>query len=151
MKTLSLISSLVLAAGIAACGGPQTRPISDISSGGIGTYSDVQYGTVSGIEQFQAAPRASGIGAAIGGVAGGLLGSQIGGGRGRDAATVAGVVGGAVAGHELEKRRAGAQTAYRVIVRTDHGGTQAYEQASIGDLRVGDRVVVENGQVFRRY
>lgn len=151
MKRVNLISTMVLAATLTACGSPEPRPVSDISTSGVGAYRGVQYGTVSSIEQIESQGRTSGLGAAIGGVAGGLAGRQIGSGTGRDVATVAGAVGGAVIGNQVEKRRAGPETAYRVTIRSDGGGYQSYEQATIGDLRVGDRVIVEDGQVFRRY
>ena len=112
----------------------------------------VEYGRVIGVElvRTQQPGQASGAGVVIGGIAGGVLGRQIGGGSGRDLATIAGVAGGALAGNAIEKN---AQTAtrdsYRVSVQVDNGTNRAYDMASAGDLRVGDRVRIENGQLYR--
>lgn len=112
----------------------------------------VEYGRVSNVEVFQIQGKAqgSGVGALIGGVAGAVVGRQIGGGSGRDAATVLGAVGGAVAGNAVEKNRAGEFTeSFRVSVQLDNGSFRSYDLPSAGQLRIGDRVRVENGQLFR--
>jgi outer membrane lipoprotein SlyB len=112
----------------------------------------VEYGRVSNIEVFQAQQQAqgSGLGAILGGVAGAVVGHQIGGGTGRDVATVAGAVGGAVAGNAIEKgRNPNGSQSYRVNVQMDHGGVRSYDVPSTGELRIGDRVRVQNGQIFR--
>ena len=112
----------------------------------------VEYGRVSNIEVFQAQQQAqgSGVGAVLGGVAGAVVGRQIGGGTGRDVATIAGAVGGAVAGNAIEKNRnPNVSQAYRVTVQLDNGAARAYDLPSTGDLRTGDRVRVQNGQLFR--
>lgn len=112
----------------------------------------VEYGRVSNLETFQTQERAqgSGLGAVIGGVAGAVVGRQIGGGSGRDIATVVGAVGGAVAGNEIEKNRnPNVSQAYRVTVQLDNGGARAYDVPSTGELRIGDRVRIQNGQLFR--
>ena len=88
----------------------------------------------------------------IGGVAGAVVGSQIGNGSGRTAATVIGAVGGAVAGNAIEKSRTAntaAGESYRVSVQLDNGSLRAYDMVSYGDLRINDRVRVENNQVYR--
>jgi outer membrane lipoprotein SlyB len=87
----------------------------------------------------------------IGGVAGGLLGNQIGGGSGRTAATVLGAVGGAAVGSHLARNSAGAttQAGYRITMQTDQGQIRTYEVPATGDLRVGDRVRVDNGVIYR--
>jgi outer membrane lipoprotein SlyB len=61
---------------------------------------------------------------------------------------VAGAVGGAVAGHQIEKSTK-KQDVYRIRVRLDKGGYQTISQQSIADLRVGDRVRIENDHVSR--
>ena len=112
----------------------------------------VEYGRVSNMETFQTQERAqgSGLGAVIGGVAGAVVGRQIGGGTGRDIATVAGAVGGAVAGNAIEKNRnTNVGQAFRVTVQLDNGGARAYDVPSTGELRIGDRVRIQNGQLFR--
>ncbi len=114
----------------------------------------IEYGRVSNVEvvRMQQPSAGPGIGAVIGGVAGAVVGNQIGAGGGRTAATVIGAVGGAVAGNAIEKSRAANTSAgesYRVSVQMDNGPMRAYDMSSYGDLRIGDRVRIENGQLYR--
>jgi len=118
------------------------------------SYSNATYGVIDAIEiasESSGGIGGSGIGAGavIGGVVGGVLGHQIGSGTGQDVATAAGVVGGAVVGHQIEKSNKQQQNVYRIRVRLDNGGYQSVTLQSIGDLRVGDRVRVENNNVSR--
>jgi outer membrane lipoprotein SlyB len=111
-----------------------------------------EYGRVSNVEVLRTPEqgRGSGVGAILGGVAGAVVGRQIGGGSGRDAATVVGAVGGAVAGNAIEKNRnSSVRESYRVSIQLDNGTARAYDVPSYGELRVGDRVRIENGQIFR--
>jgi outer membrane lipoprotein SlyB len=87
-------------------------------------------------------------GTLIGGIAGGVIGHQIGSGRGNTAATIAGAIGGAVGGSELEKKQ-GQATRYRVTVRLDSGSSLIVEETRGPNLRVGDRVRIENGHLDR--
>lgn len=89
-----------------------------------------------------------GLGSVAGAVIGGVAGHQVGGGSGNTAATIAGAAGGAYIGHQLEKRKQAA-SAYRITVRMENGDYQTLIQPSIGDLRVGDRVRIENGALQR--
>lgn len=111
------------------------------------------YGVVNSITPIKTDNSASnpiGVGTVIGGVVGGLLGNQVGGGNGKTAATAAGVVGGAVVGHQIEKNSNTTGTnAYRIGVRMDNGNYADFTQANIGDLRIGDRVRIDNGVVTR--
>ncbi|MFS2036199.1 glycine zipper 2TM domain-containing protein [Polaromonas sp. CT11-55] len=113
----------------------------------------VEYGRVSNVEVFrtQEQARSSGVGAILGGVAGAVVGHQIGGGTGKDVATVVGAVGGAVAGNAIEKNRnpGAVRETYRVSVQLDNGTGRAYDVPSTGDLRIGDRVRIENGLLYR--
>jgi outer membrane lipoprotein SlyB len=112
----------------------------------------VEYGRVTNVEVFQNQQQGqgTGLGAVLGGVAGAVVGHQIGGGTGKDVATVAGAVGGAVAGNAIEKNRnSGVSQTYRVSVQLERGGVRAYDLPSSGDLRIGERVRIENGQLFR--
>lgn|GEM_PF-220066 len=112
----------------------------------------VEYGRVTNMEVFQTQEqgRGTGLGAVLGGVAGAVVGHQIGGGTGRDLATIAGGVGGAVAGNAIEKNRnSGVGQAYRVTVQLDNGGARSYDMPATGELRIGDRVRIQNGQLFR--
>ena len=64
--------------------------------------------------------------------------------------TIAGAAGGAYVGHELENRNQQQADAYRVTVRMEDGSNQTLMQNTSDDIRVGDRVRIENG-VARRY
>ena len=152
------VSSAVALASLMACAPMNPAPVSTFptsttSSNTQGAY--VEYGRVKNVEiiRTQAPPPSGpGIGAVIGGVAGAVVGSQIGQGSGRTAATVIGAVGGAVAGDAIEKSRTAntaAGESYRVSVQLDNGAVRFYDVASYGELRIGDRVRIENGQLFR--
>ena len=150
MKTPKIVIAtfLTVAALMSGCASTDTSPVSSSSS-----YSGSTYGVVDAIELVRGSSdgiggSGIGAGAVIGGVVGGVLGHQVGGGTGQDIATVAGVVGGAVAGHQIEKSTK-QKDAYRIRVRLDNGGYQTVTQPSINDLRVGDRVRIENGNLYR--
>ena len=111
-----------------------------------------EYGRVTNIQVLQSQEQASttGAGAIIGGIAGAIIGNQIGGGSGRNVARVAGIAGGALAGNAIEKNnRTQTVQTYRVSVQTDNGSLRAYDIPALNDLRAGDRVRIENGQLFR--
>lgn len=120
-----------------------------------GAYSG--YGVVQSIDLVQQSQQSTGIagtgvgvGAIAGAVVGGILGNQVGGGTGNTAATVLGAAGGAYAGNEIEKRNQQQVSAYKLTVRMNDGSYQTLTQATNVDVRVGDRVVIDNG-VARRY
>jgi outer membrane lipoprotein SlyB len=85
-------------------------------------------------------------GTVIGGIAGGMIGHQI--GSGNAAATVLGAVGGAVVGNEIEKRQV-QTTRYRITVQLDSGSSLIVEETRDLNLRVGDRVRIDDGHVHR--
>lgn len=148
MKTQSLLLASLFALGIlAGCATPDQRQVSD--TGYSSNY--VAYGVVDSIQQSRGGIADSGIGAGavIGGVVGGVLGNQVGGGTGKTIATVAGVAGGALIGHQVDKNRQGNNLTYTVNVRLNNGDMQVIHMDGISDLRVGDRVRIENGQLFR--
>jgi outer membrane lipoprotein SlyB len=169
-RLISSASAVLVLAGLTACA-PMSPPVSDANYPA--TYPNanypnpsypaanypanqqnryVEYGRVSNVEVFrtQEPARGSGVGAVLGGVAGAVVGHQIGGGTGKDIATVAGAVGGAVAGNAIEKNRnSTVRETYRVSVQLDNGTGRAYDVPSTGDLRIGDRVRIENGQIYR--
>jgi len=93
-----------------------------------------------------------GAGTIAGAVVGGILGHQVGGGSGNTAATVLGAAGGAYAGHALENNNQATQlvNAYQFTVRLSNGSYQTYTQTTSTDIRVGDRVQIDNG-TLRRY
>jgi outer membrane lipoprotein SlyB len=170
LRITSVVSSIVLLAGLAACGAQPlggtapmgsyptstypaaTYPASSYPAGNVNP-AYVEYGRVTNIEviRTQGTVQGTGAGAIIGGIAGGVIGNQVGGGTGRDVARIAGVVGGALAGNAIEKNTRTPQVneTYRISVQTDNGARRSYDLASSGDLRPGDRVRIENGQLFR--
>ncbi|MDM0076342.1 glycine zipper 2TM domain-containing protein [Variovorax sp. J2P1-59] len=158
IRSLSVGASLVALATLTACVAPapvyQTSryPYQPVQPMAQGPY--VEYGRVANIEVLRsetAGTGSSGVGAIAGGLLGGVAGNQIGKGNGRTAATVAGVVGGALLGNSIESNRNGprAYESYRVSVQTDNGGYRAFDVPSPGDLRIGDRVRIDNGQISR--
>jgi outer membrane lipoprotein SlyB len=91
--------------------------------------------------------KSTGAGAVVGGVLGGVVGNQFGKGDGKKAMTVVGAVGGAVAGNEIERHKNKKVVGYRVKVQLDNGESRTFEPAQLGDLKVGDRVRVDHGQL----
>ena len=140
-------------------GSTNTYPTSTVATYPSGTYSTaaLEYGRVTNIEYMPtgtSAPISSNsgiIGAVVGGLLGAGVGSTIGSGAGRTAATVLGGVAGAAVGSHVARNQAGVTTSpgYRVSVQTDGGGMRTYEVSATGDLRVGDRVRVENNVIYR--
>ena len=155
--------TMALATLLAACSNyPMTSQGPQYPAGPqpqVGTATPtLEYGRVTSIEYVPAGTSTAArppnvIGAVVGGVAGAALGRQIGGGTGRDVATVLGGVAGATVGSQVGRNQpqAAATTtpAYRVTVQTDQGVLRTYEVGSPGDLRVGDRVRVENNVIYR--
>jgi len=107
------------------------------------------YGTIESIQIKQGKAATSGAGAVAGGLVGALLGNQVGSGSGRAAATVAGAVGGAVVGNTVEGNRSEAKEEYQISVRMDNGDYRMVNQDSVYDLRVGNRVRLVDGRVYR--
>ena len=109
----------------------------------------VDFGAIEAIEIFRSVDnRPVNVGTVLGGLAGGVIGHQIGSGRGNTAATIAGALGGAVVGTEIEKKQVQG-TRYRITVRLDSGSTLIVEDTRDVNLRVGDRVRVENNRLHR--
>lgn len=160
-RPLAAAAVVVLAASLAACGHNRPAPAPQYSGGYSSGYqtapvypnnpAGTEYGRVSNIEVLQGRSQGtSGAGAVIGAVVGGVLGNQIGKGSGRAAATGVGIVGGAVAGNAIEGRNNSQEVqGYRLSVQLDQGGYRVYDVASPGDLRIGDRVRLYNGQISR--
>ncbi|MEJ6023790.1 outer membrane lipoprotein [Ramlibacter sp. PS4R-6] len=111
-----------------------------------------EYGRIVNIEYFAGGVSRSGPnvpGAIIGAVAGAVVGNQIGGGSGRDAATVLGGVAGAAVGSQVGRTTTVSEALYRVTVQTDTGIVRYYDVPATGDLRVGDRVRIDSGVIYR--
>jgi outer membrane lipoprotein SlyB len=169
-RFITAASAVGLSAVLVACGtpdpyGPNNYPVSAPAPGATypyGTYpgqpvAAVEYGRVINVSMISAgtgpAPTGrSAAGGVIGAIVGGLLGNQIGGGSGRTAATVLGAAGGAVAGSQIGRATAPSYNAaypvYRITVQTEQGITRTYDVNATADLRVGDRVRIENGVIY---
>lgn len=126
---------------------PYSNPPSTVYSSPSNAYA--QYGQVQRISVVPVAARNSGAGAILGAVIGAVVGNQVGSGQGRAAATVVGAVGGAVAGNEIQKRNRRDDEVFRVNVRMDDGSYRDFDVQRIDDLREGDRVKFEGGQLHR--
>jgi outer membrane lipoprotein SlyB len=145
---LKQYASIVLAAaalGLAGCETPATRTVSEPQAGYPAHPAQVaRYGYVESIQVVQVDPQATGIGAIGGAVAGGALGRGVIGGT---PATVGGAVVGGVVGHEVERRVRGPGEAYQFVVRFDDGTRHTIVQEAHGNIRIGDRVRVQDGVV----
>ena len=148
----------VIAAGalISGCASsPPSYNNGGYASGGYATgynnTASMGYGTIESIQVTQAGARTSGGGAIVGGLVGALAGNQVGSGSGRTAATVAGGVAGAAIGNSVERNRnaGNGQEMYQVNVRMDNGEYRTVVQDSVYDLRVGNRVRLVDGRVYR--
>ncbi len=106
-------------------------------------------GRVRSIEVIPVAARSSGAGAVLGAIIGGVIGHQVGGGTGNALATGVGAVGGAVAGNAIERHNKRDDEIFRVGVRFEDGSVRSYDYQRIDDLRVGDHVKLEGGQIHR--
>jgi outer membrane lipoprotein SlyB len=157
-RLASLAGAGAIAAAMAGCVYSPTVPLSGPAPV-VYTAPDytppaasLEYGRVTSIEYFPGGVARSGVnvpGAIIGGVAGAILGNQIGSGSGRDAATVLGGAAGAAVGSQVGRTTTATDALYRVTLQTEQGITRVYDVPATGDLRVGDRVRVENGVIYR--
>ena len=158
-RLVAVVTGGIVAATLAACS-TYTTPVATYPTSApypvaTAPVAGVEFGRVTNIEYLPAgtvAPAGNNVlGAIVGGVAGAALGSTIGGGSGRTAATVLGGAAGALIGSQIARNASGATMApgYRVTVQTDHGAMRMYEVSSTGDLRIGDRVRVDGGVIYR--
>jgi outer membrane lipoprotein SlyB len=110
------------------------------------------YGSVHAIEEVRPEKSGIGVGAVAGAVIGGLIGHQVGEGDGNTAATVIGAAGGALIGHQIEKRVKEQDERYRLVIRMENGSYQTVEQKTdFVDLRIGDRLYIDDEGTIRRY
>jgi outer membrane lipoprotein SlyB len=157
MKATRTLAALVATSAIlGGCASNSSQPYgNDAYRDGYNTsYRDsaaAGYGTIESIQVTNGEARTSGAGAIVGGLVGALAGNQVGSGGGRTAATVAGGVAGAAIGNNVERNRnAGdGQQMYAVNIRLDNGEYRTIVQDSVYDLRVGNRVRVVDGRVYR--
>jgi outer membrane lipoprotein SlyB len=157
MKATRTLAALVAAGAIlGGCASNTSQPnyAHDGYRGGYDNRYDntasAGYGTIESIQVTNAEGRSSGAGAIVGGLVGALAGNQVGSGGGRTAATVAGGVAGAAIGNRVEQNRnADGQQMYSVNIRLDNGEYRTVVQDSVYDLRVGNRVRIVDGRVYR--
>jgi len=154
MKTPRTLIAATVAAVALLSGCASSPSYSNANNGygsGYNNNASMGYGVIESIQVTQAENRTSGGGAVVGALVGALAGNQIGSGSGRTAATVAGGVGGALVGNNIEKNRNanGGQEMYQVNVRMDNGEYRTVVQDSVYDLRVGNRVRMVDGRVYR--
>ena len=152
MKSTHTIAALVIAstAVLSGCASTSSQPVNNNGAYNNSSSASMGYGTIDSIQVTRGAAQTSGGGAVVGGLVGALVGNQIGSGSGRTAATVAGAVGGAVVGNNVESNRnANAQDQYQINVRLDNGDYRTVVQDSVYDLRVGNRVRLVDGRVYR--
>jgi outer membrane lipoprotein SlyB len=143
-KISTRAASIAVVAALSACSSEPRRPDTMPSVSSSSEMHTTQYGRVVDIQSTE---RKGVSGRILGAVIGAAVGSQVGSGSGRAAATGVGAVGGAVAGNQVDQRRA--DQVYRVSVRFDDGTTRQFDFERVDDLRVGDRVRWDNGQVYR--
>jgi outer membrane lipoprotein SlyB len=153
MKPTRIVTAAVVAASALVTGCASTSdPYSSNNGYNSGYNNSVSsgYGTIDSIQVVQGEGRTSGGGAVVGGLVGALVGNQVGSGSGRTAATVAGGVAGAAIGNSVEaKRNENGREMYQINIRLDNGEYRSVMQDSVYDLRVGNRVRVVDGRVYR--
>lgn len=141
---LKILFTFLITFALSACDTTSTRPNTAYSGAGvIQSIELVQQG--GGI-----AGSGYGLGTVAGGVIGGILGNQVGGGTGKTVATVGGVAAGAYVGHQLEKGKTGTGNAYKFTIYMNDGSYQTLTQSTVGNFKVGDRVRIENGALYRQ-
>jgi len=149
MRTMTTTISVLFASAALLGGCASNRP--PAQQGYYSTPSEAaSFGTIDSIKVVAVNESNSGTGAVAGGVVGALLGNQVGSGSGRTAATVAGAVGGALVGNNIEsQRKAQTRQQYQISVRMDNGDYRIINQDVLDDLRVGNRVRLIDGRVYR--
>jgi outer membrane lipoprotein SlyB len=152
MKATRTLAAVVAASALlGGCASNSPQPYAnDGYRSGYDNTASAGYGTIESIQVTSGEGRTSGAGAVVGGLVGALAGNQVGSGGGRTAATVAGGVAGAAIGNSVEaNRNAGAQQMYAVNIRLDNGEYRTVVQDNVYDLRVGNRVRIVDGRVYR--
>lgn len=130
----------VQSSGTLSSGNPYLSGSSNYANSGQVTSIDVLRNRTSGT-----------VGTVAGAAVGGLAGNQIGSGSGRTLATVVGAIGGALVGRAIEQNTqlGEGQEYYRVNVRFNDGSVRYFDYTQPPNVRVGDRVNLENGQLYR--
>lgn len=153
-RTIRFLVPAVCLALLGACASPAHRsnaPVYGGSGGSSERYAGVAYGRVSDVDPIGIPKdQPQGAGAVVGGIVGAIIGRQFGdSSHGKNVGTVAGAVGGAVVGNEMEKNARRDGGGVRVTVQLDHGGSRRFDFRDSAGLRVGDRVRIEGGQLYR--
>lgn len=153
ITSLTTAAALTAAAFLGACASGPQGGYAQSAPANAPVYANspqyAQYGQVSRVDVVPVAARTSGAGVVLGAVLGAVVGNQIGAGTGRAVATGVGAVGGAVAGNAIERRTKRDDELYRVSVRFEDGSNREFDFQRVDDLRVGDRVKYEGGQLYR--
>jgi outer membrane lipoprotein SlyB len=153
MKSTHTLAALVVAstAFLSGCASTSSDPINNNGAYNSSVSNSMGYGTIDSIQVTRSASgQTNGTGAVVGGLVGALVGNQVGSGSGRTAATVAGAVGGAAIGNSVEaNRNANGADMYQINIRMDNGEYRSITQDSVYDLRVGNRVRMVDGRVYR--
>jgi outer membrane lipoprotein SlyB len=150
-RTRTIAAALVAAGAVlSGCASTSSQPYNSGYNSGYDNTASMGYGTIDSIQVVQGPGRTSGAGAVVGGLVGALAGNQVGSGGGRTAATVAGGVAGAAIGNNVEaNRNANGPQMYQINLRMDNGEYRTITQDSVYDLRVGNRVRLVDGRVYR--
>lgn len=157
MKTTHTLAAILVAstALLTGCASTTSTPYNNAYNTGYnnnGYNNNVAsgYGTIDSIQVVRGQGGTNGTGAVVGGLVGALVGNQVGSGSGRTVATVAGAVGGAAIGNNVEaNRNANGPDMYQLNIRMDNGEIRSVTQDSVYDLRVGNRVRLVDGRVYR--
>jgi uncharacterized protein YcfJ len=131
----------------------QSAPVAAVEMGRVTDIQTVAMGQTSATNH---STRNAVVGGIIGAVVGSAIGKDVNNGHNRAGTTVLGGAAGAAVGNRIGQNEAantasaGASgPAYRVSVQTDAGAMRTFEVGALGDLRVGDRVRVENNVIYR--
>jgi outer membrane lipoprotein SlyB len=138
------IAAAAATLALAGCETPRTVAADPQATHPTAPAHVARFGYVESIQLVQVDPQATGIGAVGGAVAGGVIGRQVIGGT---PATVGGAVVGGVVGHEVERRVRKPGEAYQFVVRMDDGTRQTFVQEEHHNVRIGDRVRVQDDRV----
>lgn len=150
-RPVSAVLCVIAVATLTACAVRQERVVYQTAPAPVARPVPVfaEYGRVENIGYIQVSQRPSGAGAVLGAVLGAVVGNQFGSGGGKALATGAGAIGGAIAGNAIEGRQRRDDEVYRVTVRFDNGSVRDFDFQRVDDLRTGDRVKFEGGQLHR--
>jgi outer membrane lipoprotein SlyB len=154
MKSTRILTAAVVAASAILTGCASTSDPYYSNNGynnGYNNAAAMGYGTIDSIQVVQGGERHTSGGVVVGGLVGALVGNQVGSGNGRTAATVAGGVAGAAIGNHVEANRNAnnGREMYQINLRLDNGEYRSVMQDSVYDLRVGNRVRLVDGRVYR--